>query len=197
MSASEVTLVARVPGTLGGGTWLDENVLALNQTSDSFRSSGIVVDVAQGVWRRIWSVSDTSTDRIVLTDPRSKMFVVTTDAGGAERLGWGRLGEPTVHFPDTLHPPGRLHQALALDDRGERVLVHEVAGAVSRLFVYTPDDDRLEPVATPTGTIPAPASWTGSLIRFRFSAPSRPATLATVRLEGKPGWTFADNEGSW
>ncbi|MGH3614036.1 MAG: alpha/beta hydrolase family protein [Pseudonocardia sp.] len=194
VSASGVASVARVPGTLGGGTWLDENVLALNQTSDSFRSSGIVVDVAQGMWRRIWSVSDTSTDRIVLTDPRSKMFVVTTDAGGAQRLGWGRLGEPTVHFPDTLHPPGRLHQALALDDRGERVLVHEVAGAVSRLFVYTPDDDRLEPVATPTGTITAPASWTGSLIRFRFSAPSRPATLATVRLGGKPGWTFADDD---
>ncbi len=193
VSASELTPIARVPGTLTGGTWLDENVLALNQTSDSYRSSGIVVDVSTGSWRRIWSVSDTSIDRIVLTDPRSKMFVVTTDAGGAERLGWGRLGEPTVHFPDTLHPPGRLRQALALDDRGERILVHEVAGAVSRLFVYTPDDDRLEPVATPTGTISVPTSWVGELIRFRFSAPSRPATLATVRLGGKPGWTFADN----
>jgi pimeloyl-ACP methyl ester carboxylesterase len=196
LSSSQITPIAQVPGLLTGGAWLDENVLALNQNSDSCRSSGIVVDVSQGSWRRIWSMSDTSIDRIVLADPRSKLFVTSTDAGGAERLGWGRLGEPTLHFPETLHRPGYVRRALTLDDRGERVLVHEVAGATSRLFVYTPADDRLEPALGPAGTVAPPASWAGELIRFRFSAPSRPPTLATLRLGDQPGWSWAEDDQS-
>lgn len=200
LSASRIAPIARVPGSLSGGVWLDETTLALNLTCDSCRSSGIVVDFAQsdepsasqetsGSWRRIWSMSDTSIDRVVLASLRSKLFVVSTDAAGEERLGWGRLGERTVHFPEALHEPGNLRQALALDDRGERLLVHEVAGAVSRLFVYTPADDGLEPLVGPAGIVSSPVSWAGDLIRCRFSAPDQPSTLATVRLGAQPRWS--------
>ncbi len=197
-SAPRLTPLLRVPGILTGGGWLDDHLLVLNQAGESCRSSGIVVDVAERSWRRIWSVSDTSVDRIVLASPRSGLFVVTTNATGEERLGWGRLGERTVRFPETLHRPGYLHQALTFDDRGERLMVHEVAGATSRLLVHAPTSDRLEPLAGPAGTISAPASWTGDVIRFRFSAPDRPPALTTVRLGTESRWSLRpDREAGW
>jgi pimeloyl-ACP methyl ester carboxylesterase len=189
-SAAPIESVVRVPGALSGYGWLDTEsaVLAVNQASSSHRSSGIAIDLLQGSWRRIWSVSDTSTDRIMLVSPRSKLLVVSTNAAGDERLGWGILGEKNVSFPQTLYRAGYVRQALALDDSGEQVLVHEAAGAVSQLFRYTPATDRLEPLASPAGTISA-ASWAGDLIRCRFSAPPQPPTLGTLRLGTEPRWS--------
>lgn len=199
-----VESVMRVPGLLSGGLWLDGDagLLAVHQTSDSCRSSCIVVDLVDQSWRRIWSVSDTSTDRVVLYSPCSKLFIASTNASGEERLGWGLLGEETVRFPESLHRPGYVRKALALDDRGERLLVQELAGAVSRLFIYSPADDRLEPLASPSGVISSPASWAGDLIRFRFSAPCYPPTLATVRLGRQCRWTVSqdrelDSQPGW
>ncbi len=174
----------QVPGALTGGVWLDDAalVLGINQTCDGSRCSGITVDLLQGSWRRVWSVSDTSSDQILLYSPHSKLLIVSSNVSGRPRLGWAHLGEPTVHFPETLHRAGYVRHALALDDRGERLLVHEVAGASSRLLIHTPVPDGIETLPTPPGTISAPASWAGEAIRFRFSAPSHPPTLATVRL---------------
>ncbi|MDQ3150793.1 MAG: alpha/beta fold hydrolase [Actinomycetota bacterium] len=185
--------VVQVPGCLSGGVWLDGDagVLAANLISESHRCSGIVVDLAEGSWRRIWSVSDRSTDRIVLYSPRSTLLVVSSNAAGEERLGWGWLGERTVHFPDALHRPGYVRRALALDSAGERLLVEERHGAVSRLFTYTPADQGLQQLDGPQGTASSPASWVGDLIRFRFSTPDHPPTLATVRLAAKPRWSLS------
>lgn len=191
-SPPRIERVAQVPGSLDGGVWLDgdASVIAINQTCGSYRSNGIAVDLAQGSWKRIWSRSVTSADRILLGSIRSKMLIVATTVSGEERLGWVTLGDPTVHFPGTLHRPGYERRALALDDRGERLLVHEVAGAISRLFVYTPANDSLVPLGGPPGKISPPARWIGNLIRFRFSAPTQPPTLATVRLGTKPQWSL-------
>jgi pimeloyl-ACP methyl ester carboxylesterase len=194
-SPPQISAIMRVPGVLSGGVWLDGNgdVLAANLTCRSSRSSGILVSCSQQSWRRIWSISETSDDRIVHYSPHSKVLVVTTNATGEERLGWGRLDEETVtvRFPEALHRPGYVRKALALDDRGKRLLVHEVAGSVSRLFVYTPSDNRLEPLIGPPGIIWPPASWAGDVIRLRFSDPSQPPTLATVQLGTKPRWSFS------
>lgn len=192
VSESRIDPVTQVPGLVTGGAWLDDHVLACNQVRAGSRSSGIAVDTEDGRWRRIWSMSDTSTDRIVLADPRSGMFVVTTDAGGADRIGWGRAGERAVRFPEVLHRSGLPVTALALDQRGERLLVHEVAGATSRLHAYTPAEDRLEPLRVPAGTVTGPACWTGDAIRFRFSAPDRPPTIATVRSGPPYRWACVD-----
>ncbi|MBV8541043.1 MAG: S9 family peptidase [Pseudonocardiales bacterium] len=192
-SPPRIVHVAQVPGSLDGGVWLDGDarVLAVNQTCGSCRSNGITVDLAQGSWQTIWSRSVTSADRILLGSLRSKIIIVTTTVSGEERLGWARIGEPTVHFPDTLHRPGYERRALTLDDRGERLLVHEVAGAVSRLFIYTPAEDSLVPLTGPPGRISSPASWTGDLSRFPFSSPAQPPTLATVRLGAVPRWSLS------
>ncbi|MGH3718290.1 MAG: alpha/beta hydrolase family protein [Pseudonocardiaceae bacterium] len=192
-SPPRIEHVAQVSGSLDGGVWLDGDarVLAVNHTCGSDRSHGIAVDLTQGSWETIWSRSTTSADRILLGSLRSKILIVATTVSGEERLGWATLGDPTVHFPDTLYRPGYERRALALDDRGERLLVHEVAGAVSRLFVYTPAEDSLVPLSGPPGKILPPACWAGDLVRFRFSAPTQPPTLATVRLGAVPRWSVS------
>lgn len=191
-SAAAPEPIMQVPGALTGGVWLDGAalVLGINQTCDGARCSGIIVDLPQGSWKVIWSVSDTSSDQMLLYSPHSKLVIVSSNASGQPRFGWARLGEPTVHFPETLHRAGFVRQALALDDRGERLLVHEVAGTTSRLLIYTPMEDSIETLPTPPGTISAPASWAGEVIRFRFSAPSHTPTLATVRLGPQPQWSL-------
>jgi pimeloyl-ACP methyl ester carboxylesterase len=188
-----VEFVMQIPGSLDGGVWLDSDasVLAINQTCSGCSSNSIVVDLVSKSWKIIWSRSATSADRILLGSLQSKLIIVATTVSGEERLGWAILGEPTVHFPETLYRSGYERRALALDDRGERLLVHEVAGATSRLFVYTPAEDSLAPLAGPPGKISAPACWTGNLIRFRFSAPTQPSTLATVRLGAAPQWSLS------
>lgn len=192
-AAPRIEPIAQVPGLVSGGVWLDGHagVLAVNQISESHRSSGVVIDLGDGSWRRIWSMSARSTDRIALYSPRSKVLVVTTNVGGEERLGWVRLGDTDVHFPENLQRPGYPRRALAFDDRGERLLVDEVAGAVSRLFIYTPAAQRVRALAGSPGTISSPASWVGDLVRFRFSAPSQPPTLATVRVTPEPRWSVS------
>ncbi|HJT96268.1 MAG TPA: alpha/beta fold hydrolase, partial [Mycobacterium sp.] len=188
-----IELVMQIPGSLDGGVWLDSDasVLAVNQTCGGCRSNGIVVDLARRSWRIIWSRSATSADRILLGSLQSKLIIVATTVSGEERLGWATLGESTVHFPESLHRSGYERRALILDDRGERLLVHEESGARSRLFVYTPAEDSLVPLAGPPGRVSSPACWTGNLIRFRFSAPTQPSTLATVRLGAEPRWSLS------
>ncbi len=203
-SAPRVEPIAQVPGSVSGGVWLDDHgdLLAVNQITESHRSSGVVIDLDDGSWRRIWSMSARSTDRIALYSPQSKVLVVTTNTGGEERLGWVHLGSADVHFPENLQRPGYPRRALAFDSRGERLLVDEVDGAVSRLFIYTPTAQRVTALAGSPGTISSPASWVGDLVRFRFSAPSQPPTLATVRVAPEPRWSVSrdgerENESGW
>jgi Prolyl oligopeptidase family len=185
--------VVEVPGSLSGGLWLDpeNSVLGVNQTCVGESTNGLAIDLLAKSWRRIWSMSAISTDRLVLYSPRAKLFVVSTGFSGRERLGLGRLGEGTVRFPANLHRPGYERQALALDASGERLLIHEAQGAVSRLFIYTPDDDCLRPLHTPPSTVSPSASWTGELIRLRVSSPCDPPTLATVRVGTEPRWSWS------
>lgn len=193
VSGGPAESIMQVAGFLTGGVWLDRAalVLGINQSCADLPSSGITVDLEHGSWKRIWSVSDISSDQILLYSPHSKLIIVSSTLSGQQRLGWARLGDPTVHFPESLHRPGYLRQALALDDRGERLLVHEVTGATSRLLIHTPATDRLEVLPSPPGRVSAPASWVGDLIRFRFSTPSHTPTLATVRLGPEPGWSVS------
>ncbi|MGH3787841.1 MAG: alpha/beta hydrolase family protein [Pseudonocardiaceae bacterium] len=183
----------RLPGSLTGGVWLDgaAGVLGVNHTNENSSSSGIAVFLSQGSWKRIWSMADSSNDQILLYSPRSKLVIVSSNASGQQRLGWALRGEPTVHFREALHRRGYPRAALTLDDRGEKLLIHEVTGATSQLLVYTPADDRLEALAGPPGRMSPPASWTGDFVRFRFSTPCHTPALATVRLGRRPRWSLS------
>ncbi|QGK70404.1 alpha/beta fold hydrolase [Allosaccharopolyspora coralli] len=184
---------ARIPGVLSGGSWLERDVAAFNRTPNDGQPDGIVVDVEQSAWRRTWSVSDTSADRIVLYAPATRLLVVSSNASGRTRLGWGILGRGTVEFPDVLVDDDFPQQALAVDERGERVLLHRMRGAVSELSVWTPFDGHVTPLGGPRGVVTGPVSWHGEVIHLPFSRPTLPPTIATVGLAERrtpPRWTL-------
>lgn len=190
-SLGPIQTVMRVPGMIAGGVWLDAEArtLGMNQTVEGAPSNGIAVDLARRSWTRIWSLSQTSSEQIVLASPRSKLVILSTTLSGRQRLGWARLGDPRANFPDHLHSPRFQRDALALDAAGERLLVHEVTGAISRLLIYTPAQDHLEKLPGPRCRISAPAWWGRDFLRARFSAPGYPPTLATVRLGPPAEWS--------
>lgn len=182
--------VLRIPGALSGGVWLDDGrTLALDHSGAEHRADGIVVDLRERAWRRIWRVSGSTADRIVARDRRSARLAVTTSGpgDGASGIGLWSPGDRRVRFPESLNRPGRARTPLAFDGGG-RLLVCEDAGAASRLLIHTPADDRVEPVSGPPGVLSPPASWSGGRIHLRCSAPHRPPTLATA---DRTGWTFA------
>ncbi|QFG24176.1 alpha/beta fold hydrolase [Actinomadura sp. WMMB 499] len=182
--------VVRIPGVLSGGVWLDDGrTLALDHAGDGHRTDGIVVDLRERSWRRIWTVSDTTSDRIVACDRAARRLAVTTGGPGraVPAIGLWSPGGGRVRFPASLNRPGRARTPLAFGG-GERLLVCEDVGATSRLLIHTPADDRVEPVPGPRGVLSPPASWTGGRIHLRFSAPHQPPTLATAH---RAGWSLA------
>jgi pimeloyl-ACP methyl ester carboxylesterase len=170
---------ARVPGYCTGGVWLSDDVLACDQRTTADGASGIAVDLSSGQWRRIFAVSEASTDRVVGYAPAENRLFLSTNASGGQRLGWGPLGG-VISFPEVLRRPGIT--AAALEHRGERLLVREAMGAVSRLSVYDPPTGRLTEMASLPGIVTGAACWSGSVIRFPFSAPGQPPTLASLAL---------------
>ncbi|WP_051791388.1 alpha/beta hydrolase family protein [Amycolatopsis jejuensis] len=191
-------LLVRLPGALSGGIRIDEDsgLLAVNQVLHGRHTGGLLVDLVRGSWRRIWSLSAATTDRIHCYAPRTRRLVVSSDVSGEPRLGWGVLGERTVHFPPKLHRDGYRRHALTFDEAGERVLVHETEGTLSRLYVYHLAEDDLSPLPLPDGTITSPACWTGDTIRLPYSCPGRPPTIGTLRLtRAEPAWSVPRETG--
>ena len=188
--------LAEIPGLLFGGVWLDREgrFLGVDRAEGDGPAKSVAVDLRDGSWSPLLTVSRASNDRLLACDPRSGLLVVSTDAPGEERLGWAKLGADTpVCFPEALHRPGHTTLPLTFDPHGQRVLLQLDEGARSSLAVYTPDADHLAPVQIPAGCIPGAACWTGDLIRFPFSAPAQPPGVATVRLPGASGWSVAGN----
>ncbi|TDB84603.1 alpha/beta fold hydrolase [Actinomadura sp. KC216] len=198
LTASGLKTVLRIPGVLAGGVWVDGGrTLALDHTAPGQRTDGIIVDLRERAWRRIWSVSGTSTDRIAACSRRSGVLAVTTTAPGVQQPGTEQIGlrfpdGGPVRFPETLNRPPRLRTPLAFDTTGARLLVREIHGAVARLAVYSPVADRLTPVPGPRGMVWGPARWADDgRIHVRFAAPHRPPTLATVPAPARPTWSLA------
>lgn len=174
--------VARLPGELGGGVWLDDagTLLGVDWARDGGPAKVVVVDLRDGSRTSLLDVSATSNDRLLWCSPRSGLLILSTDARGGERLGWAMLGvrEP-VRFPETLHRFASA-EPVTLDEEGQRVLLQFDEGARTGLAIYTPARDHLVPVEIPPGCARGTAHWAGSVLRFPFSTPSQPPALATV-----------------
>ncbi|NVI86404.1 alpha/beta fold hydrolase [Actinomadura sp. BRA 177] len=190
--------VLRIPGVLGGGVWVDGGrTLALDRTTAAHRTEGVLVDLRDRAWRRVWSVSDITTDRIAAFSPRSGALAVTTTSPGAQQPGTGQIGlrfprGGPVRFPEALNGSERPRTPLTFDAAGENLLVRETWGAAERLAVYAPDRDRLSPVPGPPGMLWPPARWAeDGRIHLRYAAPHRPPTLATVPSEPGADWWLA------
>ncbi|MGH3996582.1 MAG: S9 family peptidase, partial [Pseudonocardiaceae bacterium] len=182
-----LTPLLQLPGVAAGGLWLDAEagLLGLNLTEPDRGTDGVLVDLARGAWTRFFSISKASNDCLVAYSPSSRLLAVSTNARGADRLGLNRLDtRNALHFPDTLNRDGFPRQALTFDETGERLLLHEDAGAISSLLGYTPAGNYLTTLHTPPGTIGPQASWSQGIVRVPFSGPTTPLTLLSVAADG-------------
>ena len=187
--------LAEIPGALLGGAWLDSTgrFLGVDRVDGDGRAKAVAVDLRDGSWTSLLSVSKGSNDRLLACHLCSGLLLVSTDASGEERLGWGRLGtDQPVCFPETLHRPGHpIAYPLTFDRDGQRVLLHVDEGACSSLTIYTPAKDQSAPVEIPTGVVHGLACWAGDLLRIPFSTPCQPPGVATLRIGDAPSWLMA------
>lgn len=188
--------VTELSGLLLGGVWMDSTGMLLGvdrSPEEGGPAKGAAIDLRDGSCIPMLDVTKASNDRLLLCHPRSGLLLVSTDAPGEDRLGWCRLGKPEpVRFPDTLRRPSQAVHPLTFDPDGERVLLHFDEGVRSRLAVYTPAIDRLVSVEFPPGRIRGMACWTGEVVRFPFSSPTKPTSVVTARIKGTTDWSILD-----
>ncbi|MFJ1790656.1 alpha/beta hydrolase family protein [Kitasatospora griseola] len=182
-------VVAELPGLYGGGVWLDEvgRLLALDRVADGMVKT-VVLDLRLGVATPLLELGASSNDRLVLFDPATGFGMLRSDAPGVDRLGWALIGgaEP-VRFPDCLHQPDRLLRPIALAPDGPgaepRVVLQVDHGAASSLVLWQPGSGRLDPLPVPPGRLGAIGHWSPAGLRMPYSAPDRPAALATLDVD--------------
>ncbi|MGW4381608.1 alpha/beta hydrolase family protein [Kitasatospora sp. NPDC004531] len=185
--------VAELPGLYGGGVWLDAagRLLALDRVADGTVKT-VVLDLRLGVTTPLLELGGSSNDRLVLFDPVTGFGMLRSDAPGVDRLGWALIGgaEP-VRFPECLHRPGRLLRPVALAPDGPgtepRVALQVDHGASSELVLWQPGSGRLDALPVPPGRFGAIGHWSSAGLRMPYSAPDRPACLATVDAD-PAGW---------
>ncbi|MEV8093392.1 alpha/beta fold hydrolase [Kitasatospora sp. NPDC085879] len=180
--------VAELPGMYGGGLWLDTagRLLALDRVADgSVRT--VVLDLDGGAVTPLLEIAEGSNDRLVLFDPPSGFGVVRSDAPGADRLGWALLGgSDPVRFPDCLHQPGPVPRPIALAPGGgtdPRVVLQLDHGAATALALWQPSAGRLDRLPAPPGRFGETGHWSAAGLRVPYSAPDRPAALATLDVD--------------
>ncbi|WP_051970425.1 alpha/beta hydrolase family protein [Kitasatospora azatica] len=182
--------VAEFPGLHGGGVWLDRTgrLLVLDRLQSGVVKS-VVLDLRLGTVTPLLEIAAGSNDRLVLFDPDTRFLLLRSNAPGEDRLGWGVLGsaEP-VRFPDCLHVPGLFLRPVALEPAAGaaeevRVAVQIDHGAGSALALWRPSTGRLEPLAVPPGRLGAVGHWSAAGLRMPYSAPDRPAGLATLMVD--------------
>ncbi|MFJ5232295.1 alpha/beta fold hydrolase [Kitasatospora sp. NPDC088391] len=178
--------VAELPGLYGGGVWLDAagRLLALDRIADGPVKT-VVLDFELGATTPLLELGEGSSDRLLLCDPATGLGLLRSDAPGVDRLGWAVIGgaEP-ARFPDCLHRPGRLLRPVAVSPHlpgvEPRVVLQIDRGAAATLAVWRPSEGRLEPLPVPPGQWGAVGHWSAAGLRMPYSAPDRPAALATL-----------------
>jgi pimeloyl-ACP methyl ester carboxylesterase len=185
--------LAITPGIFTGGTWLDREGRCLGGelSVDGHPCNGVSVDLPTGSCEVVLSLSAASNDRFAAFNPATGVLVVSTDLTGEIRLGVGRPDDGPVGFPTSLHRAGNEARLIALDAKGNGLLVAHEIGAVSQLSVY----DWTSSLSTDVQAPPGVAVGGGVLDRSRahlvYSTPSRPAALAALRRSG-PRWSMAN-----
>ncbi|WP_051732342.1 alpha/beta hydrolase family protein [Kitasatospora phosalacinea] len=179
--------VAQLPGVHGGGVWLDAagRLLALDRVVGGMVKT-VVLDLELASTTPLLELGASSNDRLVLFDPATGFGMLRSDAPGVDRLGWALIGggEP-VRFPDCLHQPGRLLRPVAAAPGSApgaepQVVLQVDHGASSALVLWRAGEKRLRPLPVPPGRLGAVGHWSAAGLRMPYSAPDRPAALATL-----------------
>jgi pimeloyl-ACP methyl ester carboxylesterase len=188
VTSPDITLT----GIYTGGVWTDHagGSLALGHTDGGQPCSTVELSIPDGSVRTLFRVTDRSNDVFQQWAPATNLGVVSTDAGGIERLGYRHLrsGEDWM-FPDELAAPYSSIEAVAVDPGGTRIIVHEQRGVRSLLHCFDVERRRSAPLPVMPGTLHGHPVWTMDGLFVPWSTPEVPLTF----LEYGPG---AGTEGA-
>lgn len=194
-----LTPLLEVPALITGQVWLDAagRRLAANQIADGRPTDGVVLDLSSGGREPFFTVSKRSNDRVLAYSVATGLVAVSTDATGQMRVGCGTIGRSPVRFPQALHLPGHDGRVLEVDPAGRQLLVCEERGAVSRLSLYDPVEDRLAALEAPPGAVVGPANWSGPVLRVPWSAPTAPHGIAEITFRSRHEFALAGDQPEW
>jgi hypothetical protein len=173
-------------GLCGGGVWLDRcgRRLAVNRSVEGRPSTPVIIDLSNGNVETLFNIGPHTTDRVDLYSSHSSLLVVSTDAAGAERIGFAHIREgESLWFPDETSSLTGV-RALALDPSGERLLLHEQRGVLSGLAVYDVSSRRRQELMTPPGCIRGQANWDKHGLSVPWSTPITPHTVLRWDVDG-------------
>ncbi len=184
--------LAVTPGIFTGGTWLDRQGRRLGGelSADGRPCNGVAVDLATGSCETVLSLSEASNDRLLAYNPETGVLVISTDLTGEVRLGMGRPDDGPVGFPAPLHRAGHETRLVALDTKGQALLLAHEIGAISQLSVYDWKSSQSAGVQAPPGVVVGGGILDRSRAHLVYSTPYQPATIATLRRSGS-GWSMA------
>ncbi len=173
--------LARVPGIISSGDWVEPGRVLAVDLRDGGPASGFLVDLAAGTCQRLFHLSQASSDHVALVDPRRGLLAVTSDCFGHRRAGVAQLhGDRRVRFfPD---PPGedRSVDVCGLAPDGNNLVLRRQRGVRSELWLADPDRLTVNgPLPLPVGVVEDPLISTADALRFPFTAPNLPATCAS------------------
>ncbi|ONK14727.1 hypothetical protein [Streptomyces sp. MP131-18] len=202
-------LVTVLAGQCAGGAWLDQEgrLLALDRTDDAGCTRTVTVDVEHGGEpSELLRIAEDSNDRLLLADPDSGLLLVSSDAPGTERIGWGVLGSHRpVRFPEALHPEGVRVTPFATQP-GQVLLPEKCAVALRMttnvadwVAVWRPQQRELQHLGVPDGWLAGSGLWTvdGQLL-LPYAAEHTPCGLARIDVPvlppAEPGQTAGTPE---
>ncbi|MEO3973203.1 hypothetical protein [Streptomyces sp. CAU 1734] len=162
--------VAEVPGVCSGGAWLDRTgrLLALDRGwSGGGPVKTVVVDLERGgEVSELLQITEDSNDRLLMADPDSGLLLISSDAPGHQRLGWGVLGSlRPVRFPESLRMAECAVTPFAVQPG--QVLMPESCGVAlridgpdgSRPAVWRPSGGRIHQLGAPDGWLTGTGLW--------------------------------------
>ncbi|MER6384224.1 alpha/beta fold hydrolase [Streptomyces sp. NPDC001250] len=170
------------PGPLRGGLWLEDTGRHLAVTTFcQGRPTAAAADLRHATVTPLWPDGELP----LLIGRRSRLALVAAHTADGHRLGIADTGttRPT-RYPTALNSLTGSVTPLAADPSGERFALALTRGARSHLAVFDTTDDTLTEPELPDGVITSLGSWTPTGLRFLFTAPRIPATVATVAQDG-------------
>jgi hypothetical protein len=182
--------LAEIPGRCSGGVWLDGEgrILALDRELDG-QVKAVAVDLGRGgEVSPLLQIADGSDDRVLLADADSGLLLISSDAPGHPRLGWGVLGGTRpVRFPECLRLPGLTATPFAIQP-GQTLMPESCAVALridgdtgSWLGIWRPAERRLHQLAAPEGWLAGAGWWTREgVLRLPYVTGAVPCGVAEV-----------------
>jgi pimeloyl-ACP methyl ester carboxylesterase len=173
--------VARLPGLLFGGAWLDHHGhLLAGGLLAAGRSQVVCVDLRTGGFQPLAELPGSAMTAVVGAEPDGRLILLQTESS-RQRIGFSEPGR-LPRFPAALEADGPV--TLLGHDNG-RIIAAVDTGACTQLLLARPGSERIHRLAAEPGVACGPAILRPDAIDLTWSAPDQPADL--VRLAGSSG----------